>query len=438
MNVSAQVLLWGKRIGIVSQRDGVPYAEFTYDPEFIGIGIEPSPLMMGVGTGVYYFDNLSERSFHGLPGMLADSLPDKFGNAVIAAWLQAHGRRAESLSPIERLCYTGTRGMGALEYIPALLDEDDEAQVVQVDDLAALANDVLKARTDARAELHPDTTKYAPILKVGSSAGGARAKALIGWNEVTGEVRSGQVRLPEGFGYWLIKFDGLDGNGDKEGDDAKGYGRIEYAYYLMAKAAGIEMTECRLWQKRHFMTRRFDRLANGGKLHVQTLGALAHFDFNDPTAYSYEQAFRITKQVVNDARALSQQFRRMVFNVLAWNCDDHVKNISYTMDRTGEWRLAPAYDECYAYNPDGAWTSRHQMSVHGKRIGITEDDMVAAAAIADISASKARKVIGEVREAVARWWSFADEAGVKSAHADAIAARLEIPDVGSRVRFAPR
>ena len=437
MNVSAQVLLWGKRIGIVSQRDGVPYAEFTYDPEFIGIGIEPSPLMMGVGTGVYYFDNLSERSFHGLPGMLADSLPDKFGNAVIAVWLQAHGRRAESLSPIERLCYTGTRGMGALEYIPALLDEDDEAQAVQVDDLAALANDVLKARTDARAELHPDTTKYAPILKVGSSAGGARAKALIGWNEVTGEVRSGQVRLPEGFEYWLIKFDGLDGNGDKEGDDAKGYGRIEYAYYLMAKAAGIEMTECRLWQKRHFMTRRFDRLANGGKLHVQTLGALAHFDFNDPTAYSYEQAFRITKQVVNDARALSQQFRRMVFNVLAWNCDDHVKNISYTMDRTGEWRLAPAYDGCYAYNPDGAWTSRHQMSVHGKRIGITEDDMVAAAAIADISASKARKVIGEVREAVARWRSFADEAGVKSAHADAIAARLEIPDAGSRVRFTP-
>ncbi len=424
MNLSAQVLLWGRRIGVVSQRDGMPFAEFAYDPGFIGVGIEPSPLMMGVGRGVYSFANLSERSFHGLPGMLADSLPDKFGNAVIAAWLQAQGRRPESLSPIERLCYTGTRGMGALEYVPALLDEDDEAQVVQVDALAALADDVLKTRRDARAELHPDTTKYAPILKVGSSAGGARAKAIIGWNEATGEVRSGQVRLPKGFGYWLIKFDGLDGNGDKEGDDVHGYGRIEYAYHLMARAAGIEMTECRLWQKCHFMTRRFDRLPDGGKLHVQTLGALAHFDFNDPTAHSYDQALRITRQVVNDARALSQLFRRMVFNVLAWNCDDHVKNISYTMDRAGEWRLAPAYDECYAYNPDGAWTSRHQMSVHGKRIGITDDDMVAAAAIADISASKARAIIGEVREAVARWRSFADEAEVKPAHTDAIAARL--------------
>ena len=242
MNTSAQVLLWGKRIGIVSQRDGAPCAEFAYDPEFIGIGLEPSPLMMAVGQGVYSFSHLSERSFHGLPGMLADSLPDKFGNSVIAVWLQSQGRHPDSLSPIERLCYTGTRGMGALEYMPALLDEDDEAQVVEVEALAALANEVLRMRKEARAELRPDTTKYASILKVGSSAGGARAKALIGWNEATGEVRSGQVKLPEGFGYWLIKFDGLDGNGDKEGDDAKGYGRIEYAYHLMAKAAGIEMT----------------------------------------------------------------------------------------------------------------------------------------------------------------------------------------------------
>ena len=424
MNTSAQVLLWGKRIGIVSQRDGAPCAEFAYDPEFIGIGLEPSPLMMAVGQGVYSFSHLSERSFHGLPGMLADSLPDKFGNSVIAVWLQSQGRHPDSLSPIERLCYTGTRGMGALEYVPALLDEDDEAQVVEVEALAALANDVLKARTDARAELHPDTTKYASILKVGSSAGGARAKALIGWNEATGEVRSGQVKLPEGFGYWLIKFDGLDGNGDKEGDDAKGYGRIEYAYHLMAKAAGIEMAECRLWQKRHFMTRRFDRLADGGKLHVQTLGALAHYDFNIPRLYSYENALAITRQIVHNARDLAQLFRRMVFNVLAWNCDDHVKNISYTMDRAGEWRLAPAYDECYAYNPDGAWTSAHQMTVNGKTSGITDDDMIACSREANLSASKARKIIGEVREAVARWRSFADKAGVKPAHADAIAARL--------------
>lgn len=425
MTTAAKIYLWNTCIGAVSVDEDNPIARFQYAGDFLDSHIELSPLMMPLRETVYAFPDLSYRSFKGLPGMLADSLPDKFGNAVIDAWLHAQGRSLSSLNAVERLCYTGTRGMGALEYVPALLDEDDEAQVVEVESLAALANDVLKARTDARAELHPDTTKYASILKVGSSAGGARAKALIGWNEATGEVRSGQVKLPEGFGYWLIKFDGLDGNGDKEGDDAKGYGRIEYAYHLMAKAAGIEMTECRLWQRRHFMTRRFDRLADGGKLHVQTLGALAHYDFNIPRLYSYENALAITRQIVHDARDLAQLFRRMVFNVLAWNCDDHVKNISYTMDRAGEWRLAPAYDECYAYNPDGAWTSAHQMTVNGKTSGITDDDMIACSREANISASKARKIIGEVREAVARWRSFADEAGVKPAHADAISARLD-------------
>ena len=424
MTTAAKIYLWNTFIGAVSVDTRSPIASFQYADDFLDSHIEVSPIKMPLGGSVYSFPDLSFGTFKGLPGLLADSLPDKFGNAVIDAWLRSQGRTLSSLNSIERLCYTGTRGMGALEYVPALLDKDDEAQVVQVDALAALADDVLKTRRDARAELHPDTTKYAPILKVGSSAGGARAKAIIGWNEATGEVRSGQVRLPNGFGYWLIKFDGLDGNGDKEGDDVHGYGRIEYAYHLMARAAGIEMTECRLWQKRHFMTRRFDRLPDGGKLHVQTLGALAHFDFNKPRVNSYEDALAITRRVVNDARALSQLFRRMVFNVLAWNCDDHVKNISYTMDRAGEWRLAPAYDECYAYNPDGAWTSAHQMPVNGKVSGIDDDDMIACAREANISASKARAIIGEVREAVARWRSFADEAEVKPAHTDAIAARL--------------
>ena len=424
MTPAAKIYLWGTCVGAVSLNEGNPIARFQYADDFLDSHIELSPLMMPLRNTIYSFPDLSYGTFKGLPGMLSDSLPDKFGNAVIDAWLRARGRKLSSLNAIERLCYTGARGMGALEYVPALLDEDDEAQVVEVESLATLANEVLKMRTEARAELHPDTTKYAPILKVGSSAGGARAKALIGWNEATGEVRSGQVKLPEGFGYWLIKFDGLDGNGDKEGDDVKGYGRIEYAYHLMAKAAGIEMMECRLWQKRHFMTRRFDRLSDGGKLHVQTLGALAHYDFNMPRMYAYESALAITRQVVHDAHDLEQLFRRMVFNVLAWNCDDHVKNISYVMDRTGEWRLAPAYDECYAYNPDGAWTSAHQMTVNGKTSGITDDDMIACSREANLSASKARTIIEEVRAAVGRWRSFAAEAEVKPVHADAIAARL--------------
>ncbi len=356
--------------------------------------------------------------------MLSDSVPDKFGNAVIGAWLKTQGRLPESLTPIERLCYTGVRGMGALEYKPAMFDDEDKSEEIHVDALAELADEVLKSRTEAVAKLVPDMKRYSSILKVGSSAGGARAKALIGWNEATGEVRSGQVALPEGFGYWLIKFDGLTGNGDKEGDDKWGYGRVEYAYHLMARAAGIEMTECRLWNKRHFMTRRFDRLADGGKLHAQTLGALAHMDFNDPAAYSYEQAFRVTRRVVNDARANEQLFRRMAFNVLAWNCDDHVKNIAYLMDRRGEWWLAPAYDECYAHKPEGDWTSRHQMSVNGKRIGITDDDILSCARFANMRERKARAVLDEVRSAVSDWPRFAAEAEVREDFVDAISRRL--------------
>ena len=410
---SAEVVLWGSRIGCVIRREGVPYAEFEYDPDFVGCGIEPSPIEMPAVSRVYKFPSLPEVSFHGLPGLLSDSVPDKFGNAVIDVWLKAQGRSPGSLSPIERLCYTGSRGMGALEYRPALFSGEDPAEALHVDQLAKLADDVLRVRREARAELVPEMRRYVPILRVGSSAGGARAKALIGWNEASGEVRSGQVALPEDFGYWLIKFDGVTGNGDKEDDDKWGYGRVEYAYHLMAKAAGIDMTECRLWNRRHFMTRRFDRLSGGRKLHMQTLGAMAHFDFNDPMRHSYEQAFRVTRQVVGDVRAEVELFRRMVFNVLAWNCDDHVKNVSYLMDRAGAWTLAPAYDECYAYNPNGAWTSGHQMSVNGKKTDIGLADLLAAGKVAGLDERTARSIVSEVRDAVAAWTRFAAEAEVK-------------------------
>ena len=418
---SADVILWGKRIGCVVRREGVPYAEFEYDPDFIGCGIEPSPIEMPVASRIYRFPSLPEASFHGLPGLLSDSVPDKFGNAVIDVWLKTQGRAPGSLSPIERLCYTGSRGMGALEYRPSLFSEGDPDEAFHIDQLARLAADVLRSRCEARTELVPGISRYAPILRVGSSAGGARAKALIGWNEATGEVRSGQIALPPGYGYWLVKFDGIAGNGDKDGDDAQGYGRIEYAYYLMAKAAGIQMTECRLWDRRHFMTRRFDRTVGGQKLHTQTLGALAHFDFNDPLRHSYEQAFRITRRIVNDIRAERELFRRMAFNVLAWNCDDHVKNISYLMDMSGTWGLAPAYDECYAYNPNGSWTSGHQMSVNGKKTDVGRADLVAAGKVAGLGESVCRDIIDGVREAVCGWLRFAAEAEVP----DSVAAKID-------------
>lgn len=426
MHNTANVYLWGTHIGTVLLNDGDPIAKFQYTDEFQDLGIEVSPINMPLKPAVFEFPELSIKSFHGLPGLLSDSLPDKFGNKVIAAWLREQGLGPEDLNTIDRLCYAGQRGMGALEYKPALFDKDNTSEILTVESLSELANKVLKMREESRSTLVTGINKFSSILKVGSSAGGARAKALIGWNEATGEVRSGQVKLPKGFGYWLIKFDGLTGNGDKEGDDKWGYGRVEYAYHLMAKAAGIEMTECRLWNKRHFMTRRFDRLADGDKLHMQTLGALAHFDFNNPTAYSYEQAFRINRRVVNHAKADEQLFRRMAFNIIAWNCDDHVKNIAYLMDRNGKWNLAPAYDECYAYNPGGDWTSQHQMSVNGKRIGITEEDLIAAASFANIRERKAKVIIDEVKDAVRQWSSFAAQAEVLDEFNTAITKQLKL------------
>ena len=424
MHHTANVYLWGTHVGTVSLAGDDPIARFQYTDEFRGMDVELSPLRMPLSPAVFAFPDLPVQSFHGLPGLLSDSLPDKFGNKVIAAWLREQNKRPEDLNAIDRLCYTGQRGMGALEYRPALLDKEDVSERVTVEALSELADRVLRMREEAQATLVPGMNAYSSILRVGSSAGGARAKALIGWNEATGEVRSGQVALPEGFGYWLIKFDGLVGNGDKEGDDKWGYGRVEYAYSLMARAAGIEMTECRLWNKRHFMTRRFDRLPDGGKLHAQTLGALAHFDFNNPRLYSYEDAFDVTRRVVNDARANEQLFRRMAFNVLAWNCDDHVKNIAYLMDRRGAWRLAPAYDACYAYNPSGDWTSRHQMAVNGKRLDISDADILACARFANMRERKARAVLDEVRAAVRAWPRFAAEAEVREDFADQIARKL--------------
>lgn len=414
------VYLWGTRIGSAHCRPGHPIVQFEYSDEIRAMGVEVSPLVMPLGATRFEFPDLPIQTFRGLPGLLSDSLPDKFGNRVLAAWLHEHGKRIEDLNALDRLAYTGKRGMGALEYEPALGDRADRPEALEVAELAHLANEVLKERGAASAELKPGVQHYAPILRVGSSAGGARAKALIGWNEKTGEVRSGQVKLPRDFGYWLIKFDGLNGNGDKEGDDQWGYGRIEYAYYLMARAAGIEMAECRLWDKRHFMTRRFDRTSDGGKLHLQTLGGLAHFDFNNPLLYSYEDAFDIERQLVNDARASEQLFRRMVFNVLAWNCDDHVKNVSFLMDRDGRWSLSPAYDMGYAYNPAGDWTSRHQMSVNARRIGIEDDDLVLCATRGNIASRRAKSVLAEVRAAVMDWPRFAAEAEVREEFAEKI------------------
>ena len=413
----AEVKLWGRTIGAVSLEDGGRFAAFEYDPTFARSGIEVSPITMPLSGRVYVFPDLPPVTFHGLPGLLADSLPDKFGNALIDTWLATQGRKSESFNAVERLCYTGSRGMGALEFAPAIGPKPQPAKHIEIDSLVKLASEVLSHRKNLKTTFASERRKNAlnDILRVGTSAGGARAKAVIAWNRKTNEVRSGQIAAGAGFDYWLLKFDGVTGNKDKELEDPKGYGAIEYAYYLMAKEAGINMSECRLLEengRRHFMTRRFDRLEGGEKLHMQSLCALAHFDFNQAGAYAYEQALFIIRQLNLPMADVEKQFRRMAFNIIARNQDDHVKNIAFLMDKAGRWSLAPAFDVTYSYNPSGSWTDRHQMIMNGKRDGFTLADFRAFAKTALMKRGRAEAIVDEVCAAVKKWPDYAEQADV--------------------------
>jgi len=415
----AKVKLWGRTIGAVALEEGADVASFEYDPAFVRSGIEIAPLTMPLARRVYSFPALARQTFHGLPGLLADSLPDRFGNVLINAWLATQGRSPESFNAVERLCYTGMRGMGALEYSPVLGPRQARRSApVKIDQLIELASEVLAHRNDLQASFGNDDGREVAlrdILRVGTSAGGARAKAVIAWNQDTNEVRSGQIKAEAGFEHWLLKFDGVSGNRDKEMEDPKGYGAIEYAYYRMATMAGIYMSPCRLLEengRRHFMTRRFDRQEDGGKLHMQSLGALAHFDYNLAGAYAYEQALLVIRQLGLPMSTIEEQFRRMAFNILARNQDDHVKNIAFLMDKAGRWSLAPAFDMTYSFQPSGKWTSTHQMTLNGKRDGFTRDDFRACAETVSMQRGRAEAILDEVRRVVSRWPQFAKEAGV--------------------------
>lgn len=419
MSTTAEVFLWGTRIGILSLPDRQRTASFEYDRNFLRSRIEVSPLRMPLSERVYSFPGLSEEAFHGVPGLVSDSLPDRFGNAVIDQWLAGQGRAPGSFNVVERLCYTGSRGMGALEYVPADGPESENGSV-DVDTLVSFASEVLKKREKLHITKANEAT-MGQLLQMGTSAGGARAKAIIAWNEETNDIRSGQVTAGDGYGYWLMKFDGVEKNGDHGIEDAPQFTRIEYAYYLMAVDAGLVMSDCRLFEENgraHFMTRRFDReKSTGRKLHMQTLGALSHIDYNTPGLCSYEQAAGYARMIGLTAEEIEQFYRRMVFHVLAVNQDDHVKNTSFLMDRNGGWHLAPAYDETFAYDETNRWLSAHQMTICGKTFDITEKDMILCGERMDLRRAKCVRMIAEVTESVKKWTSFAEYAGVNEASA---------------------
>lgn len=404
--VNAEVMMWGERVGAVAWDERRNMAAFRYDRDFAAKGIELSPLKMPVeGNQVYEFPELQSNTFNGLPGLLADVLPDAFGRALLDKWLISINKTFAN--PVERLCYQGKRGMGALEFVPAYADYLEQSEKLEIDSLIAVANQALANKEAFQANLKTDQQEaIANIIRVGTSAGGQRAKAVIAYNDATGEVRSGQSTAPEGFDYWLLKLDGVT---NKELGDPEHWGEVEYVHSLIAKAAGINMTECRLYRENgraHFMTKRFDRV-NGEKIHMQTLCGLAHYDFNMLHAYSYEQAFAVMRQLRLTYPEAEEFFRRMVFNVVARNQDDHTKNISFLMDKQGVWHLSPAYDMSWAYNPMGGWTSMHQMSINNKWDNITRDDLLRVAY--EMNIKHAPLIIDQVVEAVSQWPKLAKE-----------------------------
>jgi serine/threonine-protein kinase HipA len=350
-------------------------------------------------------------TFKGLPGLLADVLPDKYGNQLINQWLAQQGRQQDSMNPVEMLCFIGSRGMGALEFEPSSIKEYKNTFAIEIESMVDLAQRMLYQRNSFGANLQIEEEKAVmDILKIGTSAGGARPKAVIAYNEKTGEVKSGQTKAPKGFEHWLIKLDGVS---DVQLGDSKGYGRVEMAYYLMATECGIDMMPSTLLEENgraHFMTKRFDRNGSDTKHHIQTWCALKHFDFNLVNSFSYEQLFQTMRELKLDYQASEQMFRRMVFNVLARNCDDHTKNFSFILKQHGQWELAPAYDICHAYRPGSEWVSQHALSINNKRKNITRQDLLLVGGA--IHCKKAASIITEISEVVNQWKKHAKVVGV--------------------------
>jgi len=428
---TAYVKIWNELVGAVAWNEATGIATFEYDPKFKDKGWDIAPLQMSLNAGknIFSFPALKKKSdpysdtFRGLPGLLADVLPDRYGNELINLWLAQQGRPLNSMNPVELLCFIGTRGMGALEFEPTTLNETKRTFSIEIDSLVEIAKKLLSEKESFVTNLKADDEKaILEILRIGTSAGGARPKAVIAYNERTGEVRSGQTNVPKNFEHYLIKLDGVS---DIQLGQSLGYGRVEMAYYNMAKACGIEMMPSLLLEesgRAHFMTKRFDREGESTRHHIQTFCAMKHFDFNQVTSYSYEQLFQTMRELKLDYQAAEQMFRRMVFNVAARNCDDHTKNFAFRLKQNSKWELAPAYDICHAYKPEHKWVSQHALSINGKRKDVTKEDLLVIGS--SIKNKKAEAIIDEIGDVVSNWKKFADEVKVAPKLRDVIDATL--------------
>ena len=423
------------RVGAVSFDTDAGIGAFEYDQSFIGEGIELSPIKMPLAKRIYSFPELGHKTFRGLPGLISDSLPDDFGNATLDEWVAGHGKSPDDLSPLDRLQFVGKRGIGALEYTPAKkLKGLNASQVLDLGRLVAFAQDVLDCRARFAVELdsrgNDDRDAMAALLSIGTSAGGARPKAVVAFNEDFTRVRSGQVNAPEGFTHYLLKFDGVsEHRKDKESfGDPMGYGAMEYVYHLMANACGISMMPCKLLpegNRRHFVTKRFDRLGND-KIHVQTLNGLAHINYKMEGSYSYAELFGVARLLRLSATEAEQLFRRMVFNIVARNHDDHSKNFSFML-KDGKWKLAPAYDLAYSYKPGSKWVNSHWMSMNGKREDFVRDDFHSMGKLSPLfTRSRIDHIIDETTAHVSQWRRLANENAVPAALVDLVDSHLRL------------
>ena len=415
-----EIRIWDKLVGAAMWDETQQLAVFEFDTKFLNTGWDLSPIKMPIKSSnrIYRFPNLRKEknasvdTFKGLPGLLADSLPDRYGNQLINIWLAQQGRPANSMNPVEQLCFIGSRGMGALEFEPAQFRAAKQTFNIEIAGLVQAAQRMLANKESFKTNLNKDEEKaLQEILKIGTSAGGARPKAVIAYNPKTGEVKSGQTNVPKEFEHWLLKLDGVS---DTQFGESDGWGRVEYAYYLMAKECGIDISKCELIEENgraHFMTKRFDREENNIKHHVQTFCGIQHFDYNNLYSYSYEQLFQTMRLLHLTYPNAEQMFRRMVFNVLATNCDDHTKNFSFRLKKDEKWELAPAYDVCYSYDPTNIWVSQQTLSINGKRKGITKNDLMTIAKSNTIK--KGEKIIESINAVVKNWNDFAFNAIVR-------------------------
>ncbi len=416
----AEVKMWGELAGAIRWDESQQLGYFQYDSKFIEKGWDLSPIKMPItqGSRIYSFPeirkgrNETEDTFKGLPGLLSDALPDKYGNKLINIWLSQQGRSENSMNPVEKLCFIGTRGMGAIEFEPSQIKAGIKTFSLELNSLVEVARKILNEREEFLTNLDENEEKtMMEILKIGTSAGGARPKAVIGYNPKTKEIRSGQGNVPKGFEHWLLKLDGVSG---EQFGESSGWGRVEYAYYLMAIDSGIEISECQLLQENgraHFMTKRFDRQENI-KHHIQSLCGIQHYDFNDMYGYSYEQVFQTMRLLQLTHPEAEQMFRRMVFNVLATNYDDHTKNFSFILKKDEKWRLAPAYDLCFSFDPNNHWVNKQTLSVNGKRLDINKNDLMTIAR--DNNIKKGEKIIDEINSTIKSWNNYAEQAQLRN------------------------